>query len=408
MQRRSTTIFFLGTFCLAGLMLSALSMAAQQAPPSSVNQEQLTTLLDRIHSLEIEVQQLKEKSAVAAAPAPPAPEPEASPSGPGPLQMIVFGDVGYQASDDRGTTHSFQVGSFDLFMTSRLSDKVSAIGELVLTAGTDNVIETDLERILLQYKPSKYFGFGLGRYHTNIGYYNATFHHGQWLQTPIGRPLMYAFDDESGFLPMQEIGVTAGGILPSGKLNLHWIGEMGNGRSHLLDAEPAQNKTDSNNDKSFNLGLYAKPSWVRGLQTGFSFYRDVVKLDIGPQVTETIPAVYVVYINAKYEWLNEGLVVSNTPLGGRTFHTPGFYSQITRALGKYKPYFRYAYENANVNDPLFAGEGGAANVSRQSDASLGLRYDVTEGAAFKLQYDHIEERDEPRENRIATQFAFTF
>src|SRR6202012_4962258 len=115
--------------------------------------------------------------------------------------------------------------------------------------------------------------------------------------------LMYAFDDENGYLPMQEIGVTAGGMLPSGKLNLRWIGEMGNGRSHLFDSEPAQNKIDSNNDKSFNLGLSAKPDQVRGLLTGFSFYRDVVKLDVGPQVTENILAVYAVYAKSKYEWL---------------------------------------------------------------------------------------------------------
>jgi len=183
---------------------------------------------------------------------------------------------------------------------------------------------------------------------------------------------------------------------------------MGNGRSHLLDAEPAQNRIDSNNDKSFNVGLSSRPDQVPGLITGFSFYRDVVKLDLPPQVTENIIAVYAVYNKSTYEWLNEAMVVRNTPVGGRTYHTPGFYTQISRGFGKYRPYFRYAYENSNVNDPLFAGEGGAAVVGRQSDASLGLRYDVTEGAAFKLQYDRGEERGEPGENSIETQFAFTF
>jgi len=72
---------------------------------------------------------------------------------------------------------------------------------------------------VLQHKTNDYFTFGVGRYHTSIGYYNPTFHRGAWFQTAIGRPFMYAFDDEGGSFPLQEIGVTTSGHLPPNGLD---------------------------------------------------------------------------------------------------------------------------------------------------------------------------------------------
>ena len=112
---------------------------------------------------------------------------------------------------------------------------------------------------MFQYKFNDYFQFGIGRYHTDIGYYNATFHHIQWFSTPIGRPLFLNFDDFGGFLPLQEVGLSMNGNIPSGDLGLHYVAEVGNGRSHIPDAETAQNRVDDNQGKSFNINISAHP-----------------------------------------------------------------------------------------------------------------------------------------------------
>ena len=85
------------------------------------------------------------------------------------------------------------------------------------------------------------------------------FHQGEWFQTAIGRPFMYQFDDTGGPLPLQEVGVSPSGILPLGKLGLHYVVEAGNGRAHLLGSNPAQNSSDTNNGKSFNVAMFAQP-----------------------------------------------------------------------------------------------------------------------------------------------------
>jgi hypothetical protein len=85
---------------------------------------------------------------------------------------------------------------------------------------------------------------------------------------------MFRFDDDGGYLPLQEVGITSSGKIPSGRLGLNYVAEIGNGRRHVFDAEPAQNRTDNNNSKAFNLALISHPSWLSGLQMRFNFYHD--------------------------------------------------------------------------------------------------------------------------------------
>jgi hypothetical protein len=387
-------------------------VSAQNSLPATSQDEINKQLLQRIGELETEIKQLKDKPQ-ATAPAPETPPPPME-EAPRPnivaqrLKFQLYGDLGAQGSNEKGTTNSFQVGSFDMFMTAHISDRASVLGELVVLPFNDNVVETDLERLELQYKFSDHFNFGVGRYHTSIGYYNTAYHHGLFFQTPIGRPLMFSWDDDGGFLPLQEIGITTNGHLPSGKLGLSYVAEMGNGRAHAFGVEPAQNRTDNNNAKSFNLALTARPGWVSGLHLGFSFYHDYINLTAPPNVSQSIMVASFIFENSQYEFLNEALLARNAEIGGRVFHLPGFYSQFSRKFGQYRPYVRYAYQNANDNDRVYNGSDGGNPVGRKGDLSLGLRREIAEFAALKLQYDRIGQRGAESFNKVATQFAFTF
>ena len=296
-------------------------------------------------------------------------------------------------------------------MTARLSHKVSLLGELLFISTTTNDINLDVERLVLQYHPNEYFNFAIGRYHTAIGYYNTAFHQGEWFQTAIGRPFMYEFDDKGGPLPLQEVGVSAGGRVPSGKFGLHYIAEVGNGRSDLPGSEPVQNNQDMNNGKSYNLGAFVQPAWVPGLQVGFSIYHDYLTFSDNINHSELISTVHVVYVNSQYEFLNEGMLVrhvgSSTGAPG-VFHTPAFYTQISRKFGSYRPYFRYEYINAGENEPIYGDPADGPVVGRRNGPTAGLRWDFNEHAAAKLQYQREATRGEQSNNGLATQFAFTF
>ena len=410
----------LGRMLVRGLLLTlsiATIASGQQSPPQPVDdREVIRQLLVRITVLEKRVNELEAKQGPAAA-APPATGVEAAAPKPAPqeehadmsqggptLRIRGFGDVGLRGSNLRGDTTSFALGQLDLFVTSRLSDRVSFLSEIVFESGDNNAFGVDVERLLLQFAPSDYFNLGIGRYHTGIGYYNTAYHHGTWFQTTTGRPFIFQFEDDGGILPVHNVGVTATGRIPSRGLGLHYIAEVGNGRTSRSPLDEAvQNVIDENNGKAVNLGLFARPDQLPGFQAGFSFYHDGLKPDGLPRIGQSILAAHVVYVKPSFEWLNEALVirhaVSGSPL---VFHTPAFYTQISRRFGVVRPYFRYEYVNASGREPIFS------DVGRRDGPSFGLRYDVSDFAAIKLQYNRTARRGLRSINGLELQLAFAF
>src|SRR5450755_518998 len=134
-------------------MTLTLSANAQQVSSATSQDDKNEQLLRRIDQLEAKVKQLEERKAAPVS----APEPIPEPAIEGPrvnavndrLKLNIFGDVGYEASDLKPSSNTFEIGSLDMFMTARLSDKVSVLGEILFTAQNDNSINPDVEKLLL-------------------------------------------------------------------------------------------------------------------------------------------------------------------------------------------------------------------------------------------------------------------
>jgi hypothetical protein len=318
------------------------------------------------------------------------------------LEIQGFADMNFRASDQKGTTNAFALGQLDLFLTSRLSEKFSVLGELIVEADSSNEFSFEIHRLLLRYEHNEYFNFSAGRFHSAIGFYNTAYHHGSWFQTMANRPFIFAFESKGGILPLHNVGLSITGRIPSAPFGLRYVAEIGNGRASRSPLDRAvQTAVDENNGKAFNLGIFSRPKTLPGFQTGFSFYRDNLTPNGKPKVGQTIMAAHVVYQNKLYELLNEVVVVRHA-LRERVFHTPGFYTQFSRRFGNARPYFRYQYVNVPNDDPIFP------DVGRRNGPSLGLRYDVSDFAAFKAQYDRTQRRRLDALNELILQLAFTF
>jgi hypothetical protein len=331
------------------------------------------------------------------------------------LRIRGFGDISLHGDTQKGDKTSFSLGQLDLFVTSDVSDRFKFLSEVVFEAGPTNIygkvigepngFSVDIERYLLQYSHNDYFNISAGRGHTAIGYYNTAYHHSSWLQTTTGRPFLFDFEDHGGMLPIHMVGVSASGQVPSGSLGLHYVAEVGNGRASRqpLDQEPVQNEEDDQNHKDYNLALFARPEAIHGLQAGFSFYRGQMAPVNQPKISESIFDAHAVLVRPKYEWLNEAVldrhVLQGTPM---TFNTPGFYSQVSKQFGSYRPYLRYQYVNVSNRHPVFS------DVALRHGPSAGLRFDASESVALKFQYDYTFLRNQPGVNQLALQMGFTF
>lgn len=406
-------------------ILLAPALFAQQPAAASDDHQLVMQLLQRVNELEAEVRQLKGAppspappvaAALAPAQAPPSPSTTSAagmnmpgmilPDVAG-LQFRGFTDVGFTATNQKGSHTTFSTGAFNLFMTSRLSDHFSVLGELLFEFDPANGVHTDLERAEFHYTPNDYFNLTAGRFHTAIGYYNTAYHHASWLLPTVTRPFLFAFEDQGGILPTHNVGVSVTGAVPSGPLGLHYEAELGNGRASINSTAAAnvQVQQDDNNRKSFNLAAFSRPAAIPGLQMGFSVYRDRLYPTGLPKISETIWDGYVSYHPSGFEFTTEALELRHELVGENTiFHIPGFYSLVSKDVGRgVKPYFSWEYLNVAKREPLYG-----ASIGLRHGPSTGIRYDFTDFAAFKVEYYKLLRRAQPDVDGVRADLAFTF
>jgi hypothetical protein len=320
------------------------------------------------------------------------------------LAVINSFDPGQTTLPTQGGNSTFALGLMDLFVTSRITAHFSYLSEIGFEADPAlNGIGVDLERAQLSFTPNESFSISAGRTHAMLGYYNTAFHHGTWFQTAIDRPHIFEFEDSGGPLPIHNVGVSAMGKVPSGKLGLHWFGEVGNGKqTYSLPATvtPANVLAD-HTGKSTNIGLLARPENLGGFQAGFNWYQaslvPVVALlpayglpgfafpNAVDYYKQNIYIAHVVYIDPKFEFMVEDAEIRVLPRGSsKPLYTSGGYAQVSRVFGVMRPYVRYQWLNPNFKDPNNAWAG------RWVGPNAGVRWDINAFVALKAEYSHYD------------------
>src|SRR6266550_3960902 len=371
------------------MMLFAASTAKAQSSPPPDQAEQVRMLLERVQRLERRLAEMETKLAAASAPlelaanVPAAPKPELAEAAPSPgpghqhegrdeqtavrqmethypsLQIRGFGDVDFSATDQQGATSGFNLGQLDLHMSSPLSRKVSYFGEMTFNAQPTGYT-VEVERSIIRYDYNDYFKISFGRYHTPIGYWNTAFHHGAWLQTSISRP------DDAG---------------------------------------------DNNDNRAWVANLYSRPVKLYGLQMGVSVYRDKITLantlPNGNNFREWISAAHLVWSKESPEFLAEFANVNHRNiLTNFVTNSQAFYAQVGYRLPwlerTLKPYYRFEHTHTSLSEQVFTNQDLVGSI-------IGLRYDITNYAAFKGEYRNSKRLPtDPRVNGVFFQTDFTF
>lgn len=320
------------------------------------------------------------------------------------LSVRAFGSIQWGATDKPDTPNSFTLGQLDFFVTSNLSERVSVLAEIVLESSLSTLVETDLERLQLTYRFNDHLVFSAGRYHTGIGFYNAAFHHGGFFETPIARPRIFAFEDEGGVLPIHELGVTVSGLVPKTGSALHYLAELGNGRPWELSARDApvpEADRDQNGSKATNFGLSFRPDRWRGFEGGASYYLDTVTSPAEQRIKHQIGAAYATYRTPSTEVMAEWLTLAESSAGAAA-RSSGGYLQISRAWGKWRPFYRYDELTIDPQTLLFRG------TESSSTHIVGVRMDPSEWVGLKAQYDRATQGKLRGINAFQAQVVFVF
>jgi len=321
--------------------------------------------------------------------------------GGGPTIIRGFTDVTWRSGGwNTGRNAAFELGQFDLFITSQLADRFSFVGETVFefdeTAGEFVV---DVERAGITYAIDDHLRLTAGKVHTPLGYWNNAYHHGLALQPTIERPLLMKFEDEGGPLPIHTVGVQLSGR-DLGAAHLGFDVLVGNG----LGNRPVADST-----RTPSITLAAHSQLTPSLRVGVSGYRAVSEPGsetpagslLASRLTQTIGGAFATWFTQRAEAIIEAQQVMDQSAGQRTT-SPGWFAYGgIRVSPRIVPYAMHDQVRLAANDPYFA----PVHTRRET---LGVRFEQSAAVVLKLEGRSIEDSARARAKDVALQLAVAF
>lgn len=329
--------------------------------------------------------------------------------------LKIFWNITFMAEDTDDETeersNTFTMGQFDVFLTARLTDRLSILAENVVEFGEhhgESEIELCLERLWIKYELSDLLKLKVGRMHFATGYWNTAYHHGTWLQTSIFRPQMLKWEhDMDSVLPMHMVGLEFSGGLSGDNLAVEYILQVVNGRGRK--SHEVQMVQDDNDHKATNFYLRLEPAFIPGLQLGGNIYYDKIPPDPDEptrvkEINELIWGGYLAYLQGDYELLAEALQIEHEDkTSAEDFKTIATYVQAGYQINSFKPYYRFDHVDYEVGDPFYS-----PHTFDLKQHTLGLRWDVVSWNAIKLEGSFSDWKGKSDSKAIAINTSFHF
>jgi hypothetical protein len=174
----------------------------------------------------------------------------------------MFGHINTVATlKDQKFNSYMQIGEHDLFVTSQITDRLSFLGEFVVTPRA-GAFAASIERAWIKYAYFKNHNLSIGKVHTPVNYWNDVYHHGRLFFPTIYRPMAFTY-----IVPIHTLGFRFQGQ-NLGKANFGYDIMIGNGmESTDVFAEGLT--------PSYTFAFHFKP--VYGLRIGASYYYEYIE-----------------------------------------------------------------------------------------------------------------------------------
>lgn len=319
------------------------------------------------------------------------------------LDLGVFGDLSYTASDIPEDEANFRIGSLDFYAVQYIDDKTKALFELQFQTFTGD-FEYEIQRYWIMREFSDALHLGMGRFHPPIGYWSRHYHHGILMQDTVSRPFFLSFEGSvNSIIPMHMVGVLSEGRISAS--GFHY--EAGIANSNTIDSAPGApsrlevpNRDDLSADKSFFGRLsYVNPAspYMPGLTV---MTNNVVEsASTGGLVERGDDLVDQSMIGLDLRYEGEKLFVlaelyrlendAQPGVGdGGTHDALAYYAQFGYQLTeRLKATYRHEALDYDSDDPYFTDPSliGREAIGTETREVFCLRYDFSESNALMLE-----------------------
>lgn len=327
------------------------------------------------------------------------------------FELNGFADVKFTKCDNKdcsrilgeegGRNGNPALGTLDFYLSQEVQD-VDILMELVVENGS----AVDLERLILGYEFNDKLRFRMGRFHTPLGFWNTSYHHGVQLQTTINRPEFLKFEDDGGILPVHTVGVYLSGKFRSPQITSEYGLMAGSGpritsEDGVSNLISPNNISDNNMGKSVAVSLAFSSPMIEGLKVGVSGHITRVESD-----GKFVPVSSVNTVDVDQDILGAALSYSleNIDLMGEYFSirdkdnigssgsntSSAYYALVSYTfVGKWTPYLLYenmSLKNGPGEDPYFIALG----TSDVKKTTAGLRYNINIRSSLKFEWRNVE------------------
>jgi hypothetical protein len=313
------------------------------------------------------------------------------------LPVHGFADVGggWSSGKDPVKLRGFNGGTLDLYLTPQFGQRVKSLIELAVEYGVDGGVGLDMERLQLGYTINDDLTVWMGRFHTPMGLWNTSFHHGANLQTSVFRPRFIDFEDKGGFVPAHSVGVWFSGKTGTDSGRLTYDVFVANGPSIKDRTLDFRGFTDNSPNKmlGFNVGFQPKGSFS-GLTVGvhgFGSQVDSIKADdsVFASTKLQMTGAYLGYDADDWEILGEYYRFSNTDqTTGAKNGSNAWFGQVGKTFGSFTPFVRFESTSLSTADAYFTSQESGRSYKR---TALGVRYALDPKSSLKLELSNTRE-----------------
>jgi hypothetical protein len=302
-----------------------------------------------------------------------------------------FADVGaaWSSGKDPIPLRGFNGGTLDLYLTPQFGERVKGLVELAVEYGHEGVAAIDMERLQLGYTVSDALTLWAGRFHTPVGLWNTSFHHGANLQTSIFRPRFIDFEDKGGVVPAHSVGAWASGKTALGGGRVTYDAYLTNSHRIVNQTLDFGAYTDDRAGKMLggNLG-YQFSGALAGLTLGVHGFGTTVRVyDPDAAVLSStkvrMAGAYLGYDENDWEVIGEYYRFSNADTeAGASRASDLAFVQVGRTFGAYTPFIRYEHVALNRGDNYFRSQLAGRSYRR---TAVGLRYALDPKSSIKFE-----------------------
>jgi hypothetical protein len=311
-----------------------------------------------------------------------------------------YGDVSYKSRRDNARP-GFDYGAFDLYIASMLAPKVQFGAELVFER-VDGNLSPDLERLFIAYNWRPELKIAVGRFHTPVGYWNTSFHHGAFMQPIIDRPALFEYEDGDGVLPLHSIGTMISGRNIGGA---HFGYDISIGAPLRADASVGDTKPIM---AAGQLQLEPVPDFVFGASAslvkraaGSLTQLTGAGATLANDLTQQSAGLFAAHFGAKTEYVVEQQWITHTTDGGASVTTSGGY--VYGGL-RFDDVIPYAFAQTLKTG---AGDVYLAQQDVQQGA-IGARWEISAKASWRVEGRYERRLDGTKGFVYGSQFAFAF